>query len=166
MGGAIDVRGNLRDGNPGDGANDSAEWNIYCDPDAAAAVFDADISKLVVPLDATNDVPIDRSFVENFRSRDLTPLGTVIGDVLIAALPLIDTNMFFAWDPLAAVALLDPSIVECRDATLKVITEGQDVGQTKLVNWHAHGSLKVAMRADAARFSALFEKAFRVPETV
>ena len=129
-------------------------------------MFETDIPKLLVPLDATNDVPIDRTFVENFRTRDLTPLGKVIGDVLIAALPLIDTNMFFAWDPLAAIALLNPLIVECRRATLKVITEGQDVGQTKLMSWHAHGSLKVAMRADAARFSSLFETAFRVSETI
>ena len=96
MGGAIEVRGNLHDGNPENGANDVAEWNIYCDPHAAAQFFAYDIPQLLVPLDATNHVPIDRQFVEEFNRRDLTGLGRVIADVLVTASPLIDTGMFFA----------------------------------------------------------------------
>jgi purine nucleosidase len=159
MGGAVQVRGNLMDGYP-EGANEMAEWNIYCDADAAAEVFDSDISTLLVPLDATNHVPIDHAFVEQFTRQDLTPVGQVIADVLITACPLIDTGLYFAWDPLAAVALLDTSIVEMRGANLQVVTEGRNIGLTKLLKWDETSLLKVAINADAAKFQSLYHAAF------
>lgn len=58
MGGAVEVAGNLAGGNPEKAANDVAEWNIHADPHAADAVFRMDFSQVLVPLDATNDVPI------------------------------------------------------------------------------------------------------------
>jgi pyrimidine-specific ribonucleoside hydrolase len=159
MGGAVRVSGNLMDGNH-DGANQVAEWNIYCDPDAASAVFESNIPKLLVPLDATNQVAIDRVFVGRFNELKLSPLGRIVGSVLVAALPLIDTGQFFAWDPLAAIAMLDPSIVECRRARLQVITEDEHAGQTKLVEWDESSELNVAINADPIRFASIFQNGF------
>jgi pyrimidine-specific ribonucleoside hydrolase len=160
MGGAVEVPGNLRDGNDGSGENDTAEWNVYCDPDAAAEVFAADVLNLLVPLDATNQVPVSRAFVENFKDRPLTPIGQVIADVFTAALPFIDTGRFYAWDPLAAVALMKPSVVQSRGAQLQVVREGKDVGRTRLVKWDESSKVKVAINANAAEFGALYNRAF------
>src|SRR5579871_3536354 len=89
MGGAVDVAGNLMDGHP-QGANEVAEWNIYCDPEATVRVFEKDIPTLLIPLDATNELPFKRTDVERFRAPSLTPLGQVVADILTLALPFID----------------------------------------------------------------------------
>ncbi len=164
MGGAVQVPGNLMDGNAESAANDVAEWNIYCDPEAAGAIIAAPMAKLLVPLDATNHVPIDRAFVTQFHSMTLSALGRVVMDVLDATLSFIDTGMYFAWDPLAAIALIDPSIVETRRARLQVILEGPAIGRTQLLRWEDTSDLKVAVAADAKRFEALFRSRFSQPE--
>jgi inosine-uridine nucleoside N-ribohydrolase len=159
MGGAVEVPGNLMDGH-NEGVNQVAEWNIYCDPDAALKVFDANFPALLIPLDATNDVPLDRPYVEHFRSQPLTPLGRIVADVLTLALPLIDTGLFFAWDPLAAVAMMEPTVVRTRRGNITVVTKGSGIGQTKLIRWDDTSPLSIATHADALKFTALFDCAF------
>jgi len=160
MGGAVSVRGNLSGGNPEKPANDLAEWNIYGDPQAADVVFKSGIQTLLVPLDATVHVPISRNFVEDFRRHNLTPLGRVVLQVLEAALPLIDTHTYFAWDPLAAAALMDTSLVTARQGSIQVVMGGKNTGRTKLVKWNPGSRLSIALDADAARFQTMFEHAF------
>lgn len=160
MGGAVQVKGNLSGGNPEKAANEVAEWNIYCDPHAADEVFKSRVQTLLVPLDATIHVPITRGFVEEFSRRDLTPLGRVAGQVLQAALPYVDEHAYFAWDPLAAVALLDYSIIRARSGSLQVVTRGKNIGQTKLRKWNSDFRFSIGLDADAARFAASFERAF------
>lgn len=160
MGGAVEVPGNLMDGDHDKGENDTAEWNIYCDPVAAAEVFAADVANLLVPLDATNQVPIDRAFVDKFVNRGLTPIGQVTADIFAAALSPIDAGYFYAWDPLAAVALMKPSVVECKRARLEVVLEGKDVGQTRLVKWDEESKVSVAINANTAEFVSSFNEVF------
>ena len=160
MGGAVEVPGNLMDGYD-QGANDVAEWNIYCDPDAAGRVFGTSIPTTLIPLDATNDVPFDRTYVEKFRASRLTPLGQIVADILALALPLIETGLFYAWDPLAAVALVEASVVRTRGAKIGVVTEGKRIGQTRLVQWDDKSLLRVATGANAARFTELFDRSLR-----
>src|SRR5947208_10875911 len=92
MGGAVSVPGNLSGGNPEKAANEVAEGNIYADPHAAAAVCNVPDTTLLVSLDATMRVPITRPFVEDFRRRNLTPLGRVVAQLFESSLPLIDTQ--------------------------------------------------------------------------
>ena len=56
MAGAIDAPGNIafEEVMPEHGV----EWNVGVDPDAVAAVFETDIPVTLVPLDATNAVPV------------------------------------------------------------------------------------------------------------
>ena len=54
--GHVDAPGNVFvDGLDGD---DPLEWNAYADPSAVAAVFATDVPIDLVPLDATDDVPV------------------------------------------------------------------------------------------------------------
>jgi inosine-uridine nucleoside N-ribohydrolase len=158
MGGAVTVKGNLSAGNPERAANDVAEWNIYCDPHAAQAVFNSRIPTLLIPLDATMHVPITRGFVEGFGTRTLTPLGRMVSQILDAALPYVDQHAYFAWDPLAAVALRDPAVVTARRGSLEVVTRGGNIGQTRLVKWDPDCMLSIAIDADARRFTGDFER--------
>lgn len=160
MGGAVEAPGNLGEGNPERAANGVAEWNIYADPHAARDVFKSRIEMLIVPLDATRRVPVTRTFVESFSKRDLTPLGRVVAQLFQLTLPFIDMNAYYAWDPLAAAAMLDFSIVKARRGSVKVLTSGKNIGQTKLVRWNADFKMSIGVDADAAAFSAAFERAF------
>ena len=57
MSGALNVEGNVW--NSGVGIqNKYAEWNIYIDPTAANIVFKSGVPVILIPLDATKDVPI------------------------------------------------------------------------------------------------------------
>ncbi|XP_078441079.1 inosine-uridine preferring nucleoside hydrolase family protein isoform X2 [Wolffia australiana] len=53
-------------------SNPFAEFNIFCDPFAAYQVFHSGIPITVVPLDATNTIPINEDFFEEFRQRQAT----------------------------------------------------------------------------------------------
>ena len=160
MGGAVDVPGNLIEGNPEKAANNVAEWNIYCDPHAAEIVLKSRIPSLLVPLDATRHVPITRNFVEDFRRRDLTPLGRVVAQMLEAAMPYIDANAYFAWDPLAAMALLDFSLIKARRGSVKVTTGGRNIGQTRIEKLNTDFTLSIGIDANAPAFASAFERAF------
>ncbi len=111
MGGAVRVPGNLADGGLFHTDNRTAEWNIFIDPFAARIVFRSGIPIRLIPLDATNQVPIGPPFLREFEARARSPLGRLVAQVLSADRELIDQGIFYAWDPLAAVALLDPSVV-------------------------------------------------------
>ena len=82
MGGAIQVPGNLGDGGVFQTNNKTAEWNIFVDPLAARIVFRSRIPILLVPLDATNKVPIDLAFLREFQAHAVSPLGRVAAQVL------------------------------------------------------------------------------------
>jgi len=128
MGGAIDVPGNAPEGPTAP----VAEWNMYIDPTAAALVFRAGLPITLVPLDATARVPIDRSFVTAFTSRPRSPLGKIAGQLLESARAAIDAQTYFAWDPLAAVAITDASVLRTRPQMIEVVRTGDERGRTRV----------------------------------
>jgi pyrimidine-specific ribonucleoside hydrolase len=158
MGGAIQVPGNLGDGGVFQTNNKTAEWNIYVDPLAARIVFRSHIPILLVPLDATNKVPIDLAFLAEFQTRAVSPLGRVAAQVLEADRESIDGKYFFAWDPLAAVALLHPEVIRSNRLHIDVLQDSPAEGTTAQTPGNPNAD--VAMDADAARFRKIFLEAF------
>ncbi len=112
MGGAVRVHGNLQDGGVFHTNNQSAEWNMFIDPLAASIVFRSGVPIRLIALDATNQVPIGARFLREFESKAQSPLGRVVIGILKADRATIDAGIFYAWDPLAAAALLQPGIVK------------------------------------------------------
>ena len=55
---------------------------------------------------------IGPEFLREFEAKARSPLGRVVAEVLKADRETIDAGIFYAWDPLAAAALLRPSIVK------------------------------------------------------
>jgi inosine-uridine nucleoside N-ribohydrolase len=159
MGGAIQVPGNLGDGGAFQTNNKTAEWNIFVDPLAARIVFRSHIPILLVPLDATNKVPIDLAFLSEFKTRVASPLGRVAAQVLEADRESIEGKYFFAWDPLAAVALLHPDVIRSNRLHIDVLQDSHVEGRTAPTPGNPNAD--VAMDANAARFRGIFLEAFK-----
>jgi pyrimidine-specific ribonucleoside hydrolase len=110
MGGALDVAGNL----PAPEfrtTNTKAEWNIYADPIAAREVASSPLRMQLIALDATRHVEIDTCLIRAFRRGRPTPQRAYVGRIMEGARTWIERGGYYAWDPLAAVALVDPGVV-------------------------------------------------------
>jgi inosine-uridine nucleoside N-ribohydrolase len=158
MGGAVHVPGNLQDGGVFHTDNSTAEWNIFIDPMAASIVFRSGVPIRLIALDATNKVKIDAEYFHKFSAKALTPLGRAVAEVLDADRESIDQGIFYAWDPLAAAAILHPSLVKTVPMHIDVQEDGTDEGRTVSVGGQPNAN--VAVDADAAGFRAIFLSSF------
>jgi len=158
MGGAVRVPGNLDDGGLFKTNNKTAEWNMFVDPLAARIVFRAGIPIRLIPLDATNKVPIDIAFLREFQSTAKSPLAKFVAQVLETDRKSIDDGYFYAWDPLAAVALLHPGVVKTSRLHIDVRQDPPEDGRT--VQTPGRANAGVALDADATAFRKIFREAF------
>jgi purine nucleosidase len=77
MGGALRQLGVF--GQPG--SDGSAEWNAYMDPTALATVRRSNMPITLVPLNATNDVPLTVDFVHAFGQQFGYLLSELVGQM-------------------------------------------------------------------------------------
>ena len=159
MGGALRVAGNLGDGGYFKTDNQTAEWNLFVDPLAAERVFASGARLTLVPLDATNQVPIGVAFLRELQAQARTPLGRFVAQVLETNRTFIEQNFYFAWDPLAAVALVERAVVVTRPAAIEVRQAPPEQGRTVEVAGRRQNA-RVAVGADAAAFQRIFLRAF------
>jgi inosine-uridine nucleoside N-ribohydrolase len=138
--------------------NSTAEWNIFIDPLAARIVFRSGVPIRLISLDATNKVHIGPDFLHQFEATARSPLGRVVAGVLEADRQVIDAGIFYAWDPLAAAALLKPGIVRTASVHVEIRQDSPEAGRT--VSTPGEPNAKVAMDADADAFRALFLNSF------
>lgn len=150
MGGAVDVAGSgISD------ENTTAEWNIYCDPHAARLTFESGAPVTLVPLDATNAVPVTPDFMTRLEANQSTPESQFIFTALSGSQGSIEAGTYFFWDPLAAAVMADESLVTLTERDVTVVdTPGADNGRTKPVG---NGpTIQVATAPDAATFEQWF----------
>jgi len=121
MGGAVDVPGNV------DGRN--AEWNIWVDVDAASTVIGSGIPVTLVPLDATNHVPVpvwyERVLEHATQSQPITYLRRQV-----AITPAVTRGFFYLWDELAAAVISGSELVTTEVVAISVVEDGPDEGRT------------------------------------
>lgn len=144
MGGAVHVDGNLGVVVPD---NHSAEWNIYIDPYAARLVFESGIPITLVPLDATNQVPVTVDFFPVLQASHLTPEAGWVFDLFNAVRSHLLSGGEYFWDPLTAVILANENLATIEQDTLCVIEES---GQILVKD--GCPQVRVAVNTDAARF--------------
>lgn len=159
MGGAVHVAGNVAAAGPPYDANRAAEWNVYVDPRAARNVLGSGARIVLIALDSTNRVPIDRPFVERFDARARAGLGRFVSQVLRSADSVIEQSIFYAWDPLAAVAVVEPAVVTLAGRHIEVDVGGETAGRTRAVAGRPPNA-RVAVDADGGRFERVFVAAF------
>ena len=106
-----------------------------------------------------NKVPIDLAFLREFETQARTPLGRFVAQVLETDRKFIEQNFYFAWDPLAAVALVERSVVSTGAAAIEVRQTPPEEGRTVEVK-RGRRKVRVAWDADAAAFKRIFLHAF------
>lgn len=90
MGGAVEVPGNI--GTSSNIENEAAGWNFYVDPRAAAEVFTSGAPITLVPLDATNYVPVTMEFYKRLEKDRTTSVAEFVYRVLE------DKRNTFVWE--------------------------------------------------------------------
>lgn len=152
MGGAVDVPGNLNADGSHVPTNGAAEWNVYIDPVATASALQWFGHAELIPLDATTNVPLDSCFVRALAAGPLSTGGQIVLGLLSGVPDWIASGTYYAWDPLAAMRLLEPEAVRFHDVRLRVRTLDPPSGQTYVSK---EGSpVSVAYAADRKAFAA------------
>lgn len=129
MGGAYFEVGNI---------TPAAEFNIYVDPEAAAAVFAAGVPLVVVPLDATHKALVTAPRVAAFRA-----LGTPVGETVA-----LWTDFFERFDkekygspgaplhdPCTIAWLLAPDLFSGREINVEIETAGTHTQGMTVADW-------------------------------
>lgn len=169
MGGVINdynnqqTPGNVGSFNP-DYTNQVAEWNVFVDPLAAQLVLQSGVPITLIPLNATNQVPLTFQFYTALgifiAENPSAPAGArLIFDALSTQLSTITAGQYYFWDPLAAVLLANNSFITDTLSTplgvQQLLNEEQDTsGQLLLAN--SGPTVGVVMGVDAAAVPANF----------
>ncbi|MFQ6075532.1 MAG: nucleoside hydrolase [Candidatus Bathyarchaeia archaeon] len=153
MGGAIAVPGN---------ATPVAEFNVWCDPEAAKAVFNSGVPMTMVGLDVTKRTLLTTEHLAEIRSSN-TPVARFIADMTEAWIGIIRRlrGIEGCWmhDPLAVAVAIDPTLVTTERMFVDVetrgeITSGQTVGYAgKALLFHGkEANANVCVDVDVDRF--------------
>ena len=154
MGGAVDVPGNVIVGDLT--AESGLEWNFAADPSVVSIVFGTATPISLVPLDATDDVPVPRDLADRL-AEDHQAAGADLMYELLQRVPTrITGEGQQLWDELAALALVDPDLATWEDANLLADNTG------RLTRHEAGRPVRVATAADPAAVEASFLEALRV----
>ena len=142
-------------GDPGGNITPQAEFNIFCDPDAAKIVYNKFSAIRALPLDVTYKALQD----EAFRAwvRQAGRLGPDVAAMLAdyaethPRVPGADAGTGPLHDFHTVAALLQPDIYRATRGTVTVETSGTDEGRTRLVP-DANGTAQVMTGIDVSRY--------------
>jgi purine nucleosidase len=139
-------------GDPGGNMSPYAEFNIFCDPHAAALVYDAFDKITVYPLDATHKALQGQKLRDQIAT--ISPRGANVANMLYEygrtypgmvdkQSPLHDFHTF--------AGLVDPSLHSYAYGRVSVVVDGTEEGRTVLA-LNDVGPMRVALGLDIERF--------------
>lgn len=145
MGGAIDTKGNVAIHNH-DG---SAEWNVYWDAPAADSLIRSGAPMWLMPLDATNCLPISMEFLQELSQHRQFPLVELAGQfwaTTVASIPSYEFT-YYLWDVMATCCLgLPDGVIDWQDIKIEVGTSEPFEGKTSRSD--NGNQVKAAMKAE------------------
>lgn len=158
MGGAVRSEGN---------ATPAAEFNILCDPEAAAIVLRSGVPLTLVPLDVTMRAVFPGEWSERLEGSG-DPVERFAGGLGAHVTRIYrkyyGIDGFALHDPLAMAVAIDPSLVETRELWVTVDTgQGITAGKTFADFWHipepwGEPNARVALEVDAERFLRFYSE--------
>ncbi|MEW9616863.1 nucleoside hydrolase [Shinella sp. S4-D37] len=140
----------------------AAEFNIYVDPEAAAAVFKAGIPIVMMPLDVTHKVLTLKSRVARLRAIGSRPAKALVQ--MLDFFERFDVEKYGSdggplHDPTVIAYLLKPELFAGRDCNVEIETASPlTVGMTVVDWWQVTGrkhNARVMKDVDADGFFAL-----------
>jgi pyrimidine-specific ribonucleoside hydrolase len=138
----------------------AAEFNIWCDPEAARRVFESGIETTMVGLDVTHQAIISEPFTEELRSagrvgRLTAELLDFFGRFHARRYPELGGSPLH--DPVAVAHVIDPRLLEIRPARIEVDCSEQGSRGRTNVDWRGrdgaapNAAVAVDLAADAFR---------------
>ena len=160
MGGNARVPGNV---------TPAAEFNIWFDPEAAAAVLGSPIPRIVMfGLDITNHAPIRKPQFDSIVAGD-TPLTRLMRHDMGPRFERDPGATCYVWDCITAAWLIDPSVVTASERLPIVVdtTDGPSYGGTRVsADAPADGRLiDVMLDLDIEKFYGMYEDLLTRPAT-
>lgn len=160
MGGAIEATGN---------ATPVAEFNFYADPHAAHTVVHSSAALLIVPLDATRQVKLSETDIENKIAPQKTVASQFVVDAVQNVIALYRQlgrePIVYLHDPLAVGAAIAPELLRAETLYIDIettggLTMGQVVTDRRgLPSPYRLGTpVNCAMHINAEAFLSLFLK--------
>lgn len=140
----------------------AAEFNVYVDPEAAAAVFKSGIPIVMMPLDVTHKVLTLKSRVEKLRAIGNRPARALVE--MLEFFERFDVEKYGSdggplHDPTVIAYLLKPDLFSGRDCNVEVETTSPlTAGMTVVDWWQVTGrrhNARVMKEVDADGFFAL-----------
>lgn len=123
---------------------DYAEWNIKCDPEAAAIVFNSGAQIDMVGLDVTNRCQLTPAHVEQFAAKG-TPRATLLHQLI----GLWEGERVTLHDPLAVLTLFS-DVVKWEERRIEVALCGPDRGKTLIIDGEPNCRVAVDVDVEAA----------------
>jgi inosine-uridine nucleoside N-ribohydrolase len=114
MGGAVDAPGNV--------FGSDAEWNFWIDASAAASVMASGVPITLVPLDATDHVPVPQAWLRSIEAAPQNETITYLA-TLVRLSPAVTSGFFYLWDELAASVASGEEMVTTEEMRLIVSQE-------------------------------------------
>lgn len=113
----------------------AAEWNVLCDPEAAAIVYGSGIPITMVPIDASGTVPITATLIDDV-GRLPGPAASLAAELLASLVTTYRPGVFVPpemplHDPCAILVVAVPQIARTAPARVEVeTTPGLNYGRT------------------------------------
>lgn len=113
----------------------AAEWNILCDPEAAAIIYNSGIPITMIPVDASGNVPITTELIDNI-ARLRGPAASLAAELLASLVTTYRPGAFVPpemplHDPCALLVVAVPEIAKTVPARVDVETApGLSYGRT------------------------------------
>lgn len=143
-----------------------AEWNIFIDPLGAKLMLEFGVPLTLIALNATNDVPIDQSFVDALNKID-TPQATFVSQILAFPANQAGIGSFLSfWDPLAACTISCPELVTTQRFNISIqqeLDEEEDHSGQLMVDDVQGSSIEVAIAASKEAVYAEYLRVLSLP---
>ncbi|SDM61406.1 purine nucleosidase [Catalinimonas alkaloidigena] len=114
--------------------NGTAEWNVYWDPVSAQKLLTYGLPLVFVALDATNHVPVHKTFLQQLARQADHRLSNLAGQLWALTIDTIPSYhyTYFMWDMLATSYLALPQAFTTEAIRATISTRPPNAGQTRL----------------------------------